>query len=354
MMRRCLSTCWWGCLLWMACPLAAQPFDFIKEVESALAAGGGEVVVPPGEYTLTRTIRLTGSAPLEIAGYDKERCVLRLARPRPTALAEPAPAAAPSIRLLDVTDLRVGDGLVLQPDSSAPAQQIRVEVVAMVGDTVALKEPLPVALALGTRATRAEAESIFQLAGDVSKIRIRKLTLDGERQVGQAIQTLSTHGSLAAASEWEVSDCILENFTTAGLHLAAVDKVSVERCSFQDISGPAVILAEATRAGLVRHNHFIRCAEAVRLDGAVECTVLANEVWNGESGIRSQGDSKGHQLLMNQFFWLKGPAIQLGEATAEHQVRENEVEAETSGSWLIQGQSHVVEGNGTRAGTAAE
>jgi parallel beta-helix repeat protein len=64
----------------------AQTFDLQAEVDRAIAAGGGEVIVPPGVHTVARTVVVKDALNLVIVGYDRDGSVLKLQTNDKTAL----------------------------------------------------------------------------------------------------------------------------------------------------------------------------------------------------------------------------------------------------------------------------
>lgn len=273
-MRLSRPVCWLstlGCLLaWSA---GCHAFDLQTEVDRALAAGGGEVVVPPGEHILKQPLVLDAAEKLDIVGYDKERSILRL---------EPS-------------------------------------------------------------AKNADA-AVIELRGKCSKVRIRKLTLDGAGHTSTGIRLGLPDATAVSATEIEVSDCIVQNFTRSAVVCLAVGSSVIERCTFMDIGGTAMVLSAPTRGTDLKHNHFARSQLAVGLAAALDCGVLFNEIRDCRTGIRSKGASDA-RLIGNQLLGIKENGIELLANTTQHEVSSNELDGIGAIAIILSGSGHRVKGN---------
>ncbi|TLD70760.1 right-handed parallel beta-helix repeat-containing protein [Phragmitibacter flavus] len=68
---------WCAVLFFPVMGWALEESDLQGFIDEAIKAGGGEVVVPPGEYVIKKGLKLVDGKGIRLAGMDKERTVLR-------------------------------------------------------------------------------------------------------------------------------------------------------------------------------------------------------------------------------------------------------------------------------------
>jgi len=78
-MKASIFVCGIALLLASAPVQALEEKDLQTFINEAIKAGGGEVVIPPGEYIITKGLVVRDAKNINIAGLDKERTVLRCA-----------------------------------------------------------------------------------------------------------------------------------------------------------------------------------------------------------------------------------------------------------------------------------
>lgn len=118
--------CFW-CVPWSA--LALEEGDLQKFLDDALRAGGGEVVIPPGEYVIHKGLTVVDARKLKLVGMDRERTVLRLGKDADVLLALKGACEEVVVRNLTFDGAGAGRGWALRvkPEGERKAQRVKME-----------------------------------------------------------------------------------------------------------------------------------------------------------------------------------------------------------------------------------
>lgn len=349
-----------------------QAFDLQKEINNAIKAGGGEVVVPPGEHVLPKGVVIDAAKSLRIVGYDKEECVLKLP---PAAFAHTSEAAA-----ADATELKAGQMRGLQPGmtlhieadgkmdafTKKPKPYINAKIKAVEPDRIVLEEAIGFPIPAGTLLRDANAPNLIEIRGACERVQIHKLTLDGGRSPGES--PFRGHAQLCGImvsgrysyekgpsgpkpKGIEISDCIIRNCHGRGVAFYSVESPVVERCTIMDTSDEAVDLDHFTTGAVVRHNHVARSLVAFELNDASTCTVSFNEVRDCGTGVNlwrwctQTGLNEGNVIQGNAFLNTTGNAVQIGKQTSQNRIIGNEIDGCGRNGISLFGEAQHLEGN---------
>lgn len=341
-------------------------------IDEAIKAGGGEVVIPPGEHLIEKGLILKDAKRIRIIGIDADACVLKLP---PLVFAETAGhAAAGSDRIQTVRSQHVKPGMRLHIETEGeietftgkPRPYVLAAVKAIEGKTLVLTEPLRFPVPAGRLIRHADAPNLIEIRGASEDVRIEKLTLDGGRMPGDP--PVRGHAQLCgvfAAGPYSyekgptgarvkgvrVSRCVVQNCHGRGVAFYSAEEPSVEDCTIMDSADEAVDLDHFTIKATVRHNHIARCVVAVELNDANDSAVDANEIHECGTGInlwrwcRMPELNQGNTITNNLIRGTKGNGVQLGRDTSRNTVTGNEIIGSGRNGISVSGSRQIIRGN---------
>ena len=120
-------------------------------------------------------------------------------------------------------------------------------------------------------------QSLIQIEAGCETIEIANLTLAGAGMAIPALVNIAPEKGKAAAKSIAVRDCLFEASSGDAFSVGHAGTCVVERCSFRDIKGVAVLFGAAATDGTARGNHVIRCGKAFDIREAAKCTLVGNE-----------------------------------------------------------------------------
>ena len=226
-----------------------SPTSGIQEAIDSLGPAGGIVTIPPGEYSLRRSIRIRSNITLQGSG---EKTILRKVRQLGSKLAAPAGKDDRSLRLENTTGFQSGDEI-----GTFDANTVGWEHAHAI-----IKEVREHELLLDRRVSRAFDPSsgaavinyFPAITGTgIDHVVIKGLSIDGQADANPGPATVSQRGP---GKPPELG------FTFAAINLVDVTNSNIEKCSV--IGWPADGIS-LQRGG---HNHVARCGvEACRGEG---------------------------------------------------------------------------------------
>lgn len=351
---------------------AQAVFDLQAEVQNAVKAGGGEVVVPPGEHVIPGGLLLAAVKSLQIVGYDKESCILKLP---PAARAKTSASAEPGALELKVTHQQgLKPGMTLQieadgeiePFTGKPRPFVLAKVKMVEKNRIELEQALRFPVPVNAIVRDAHASNLIEIRGACEKIQFRKLTLDGGRTDDDP--PFRGHAQLCGVlasgdysyesgpkgpkpKDIEISDCIIRNCHGRGIAFYSVEAPVVERCTIMDTNDEAVDLDHFTSGAQIRHNHIARSLVAFELNDASHCTIAYNEARDCGTGVnlwrwcRQPGLNEANVIEGNLFVNTTGNAIQIGKGTSKNRVIGNDIDGCGRNGISLHGEAQQVEGN---------
>ncbi|HCN28458.1 MAG TPA: hypothetical protein DIT64_06740 [Verrucomicrobiales bacterium] len=187
------------------------------------------------------------------------------------------------------------------------------------------------------------AKPVIEIRGEVERVEIAGIIFQG----GAGVR-------VRGGKDVQVRDCIFEG---PGVVMLGARESGVERCSFRDGKGAAVVLDESARQIVIRGNQVTRMALAFDLRAAAECVLEGNEVRDCAAAIRIAGlepvGAQRHVVRDNGFFVIGGDALVAAAGTREILIEGNEVDQTQGFGFVIAGEGHVLKANtltGTQAG----
>jgi len=119
--------------------------------------------------------------------------------------------------------------------------------------------------------------SLIQIEADCETIEIANLTLAGAGMAIPTLVTIAPEKGKIAAKDITVRECLFEESSGNGLSVGHAGTCVVERCSFRDFKGVAVLFSKEATDGVARGNHIIRCDKAFDIQDAAKCSLVGNE-----------------------------------------------------------------------------
>ena len=344
-------------------------------IDEAIKAGGGEVVIPPGEHLITKGLLLKDAKKIRLVGLDAERCVLKLP---PLAFAVVSATAE-----VGMTELKVGRSQNLKPGmrlrieaagetdtfTGKPKPYILAIVRELGSGTVLLKEPLKHSVPAETLIRHEDAPNLIEVRGASENVTIEKLCLDGGRVEGDpAVRGHAQLCGLFVAGPYSYEKgptgprvqgvkalrCVFQNLHGRGVAFYSAEGGGVEDCTFMDITDEAVDLDHFAEGILVQHNHIARSLVGIELNDAKGCTVNANEIWKCGTGVhlwrwcKLTGWNEGNRILDNRFDAMLGNAVQIGEGTGPNSIADNEISDSGKNGIVLMSKDTDVTGNRIR------
>lgn len=343
-----------------------------KFVDEAIKAGRGEVIVPPGTYTLPKGLLLKDAKQITIVGMEREQCILKLP---PLAYAEcmkDTPAGSLEIPTSRLQNIRPGMRLWIEAPGEVdkftkkPTNYHLAKVKAVEKDRILLEAPLKFPVPIGTQIRDADAANLVEIRGTSEQIMLRNLTLDGGRTPSDP--SVRGHAQLCAIfaagpydyekgptgpkiQQVSVTDCIIQNCFGRGVALYSVEHADITNCTIMDTNDEAVDFDHFTKNCEARGNRITRCHVAFELNDANDVLLIANEVTHCGVGVnlwrwcKQEDLNQGNQVFNNTFFQITGNAVQLGKGTAKNTIDNNEIDGCGKNGIVIEGENQIVEDN---------
>ncbi len=151
-------------------------YSSIQEAVDALGAGGGEILVAEGVYTLTRAVTLGGVDGVTLRGVGA-KTVLRVADKVEKPLAEDASAGLRTIVVTDGSAFQPGQHLCVR---DAAHSEVKL-VESIDDDTLTMEEALENDYAVSSGARAYTCHSAVWVTDASTRIRITNLLIDGNR-----------------------------------------------------------------------------------------------------------------------------------------------------------------------------
>jgi hypothetical protein len=352
----------------------AQPaLELQKFVDEAIAAGKGEVIVPPGTWVLEKGLFLKNAKSITIAGLDREGCILKLPPVAYAECAKDTPAGGTEISTARLQNIKPGMQLRIEAPGAVdsftkqPTNYHLAVVKSAEKDKLILTAPLKYAVPAKTTIRHAAAANVFEIRGASENVTIRNLTLDGGRVEGDPV--IHGHAELsgvhvAGPYTYEagptgprikgitIDNCIIQNCFGRGVSFYSVEGSSITRCTFMDISDEAINFDHFSENCVAKHNHITRARIAFELNDAIACIVEANEVRDCGIGLnlwrwckQETGINERNKIVNNAFFTIAGNAIQFGKGTKDNEVKGNEIMKVEKNGISLNGTTQKVEGN---------
>lgn len=351
----------------------APVLDFQKFVNEAIAAGKGEVIVPPGTWVLEKGIFLKDAKAITIAGLDREACILKLPPVAYAECAQDTAAGGTEIPVMRLQNMKPGMQLRIEAPGAVdsftkqPTNYHLAKVKAVEKDKLLLETPLKFPVPAKTTIRDADAANLFEIRGASENVTIRNLTLDGGRTEKDPV--IHGHGELtgvhvAGPYTYEagptgprvkgvtIDNCIIQNCFGRGVSFYSVENSGVTRCTFMDISDEAINFDHFSENCVAKHNHITRARIGVEMNDAIACVVEANEVRACGTGVnlwrwckQENGINERNKIVNNLFTGMEGNGLQFGKGTRDNEVTENEIVNPGKNGLVLNGTSQKVEGN---------
>ncbi|MBL9116568.1 MAG: right-handed parallel beta-helix repeat-containing protein [Verrucomicrobiaceae bacterium] len=348
---------------------SAIGFDLASEVAKANAAGGGEVVVPPGVHILPTGLKLHDVKGITIVGFDRDQCVLQLPPAVHGKVALPA-AGGEQVLVLDAAKgispgmtLRIEADGDMDPFTGKPKPYVLAKVSKTTGTRVSLEGILKHPIPAGAIVRDENAPNLIEITGKSENIHLRKLSLDG----GMAPDgpELRGHAQLCGVMVQgkysyengpteqgpkgvKVTDCIIRNCYGRGIAFYSATDCVVETCTIMDTQDEAIDLDHFVRGTIIKDNHIARCRVGVEVNDASACAIAFNEIRNCGTGLhvwrwcKQPGLNEKNQMIGNSLTKIAGHGIQLGTGSTDNLVAENDIDGCGKSGITIYGRNQKV------------
>jgi len=344
-------------------------------IEKAIKQGGGDILIRPGTYDISRGIFIKDGQHIALRGADRESVILKLP---PLAFAESKTAASAGSTEISVgrmQNITVGMRLRIEADGEVeaftkkPKPYLLAVVKTVEAGKITLTEALKFPVPAGTLIRHEDAPNLIEMRGKCEDVLIGKLTLDGGRAAADpAVRGHAQLCGLMAAGAYDyekgrtgppvkqiaVQDCIIQNTFGRGVAFYSVEEAAVERCAITNTADEAIDLDHFTAKCLVRGNRISLCRVGVELNDANDCMVLGNEFSGCVIGINlwrwcKQDDlNKRNFIRDNLFSATEQNAIQLATGTSDNSIEDNEIAGAGRNGISVSGSSQILRNNAIR------
>lgn len=121
------------------------------------------------------------------------------------------------------------------------------------------------------------SHALIQIESGCESIEIANLTLQGAGQSIQSLVSIAPEKGSGTTKDITVRDCLFEDSSENALVVGHAGACVVERCSFRDFKGTAVLFSTGATDGAARGNHVIRCGKAFEIREPAKCSLVGNE-----------------------------------------------------------------------------
>lgn len=312
-------------------PSTTSPTAGIQEAIDSLGPAGGLITIPPGEYTLRRSIRIRSNITLQGSGPTT---VLRKVRQLGSKLAAPASKDDRSLRLENTTGFQPGDEIGIY-DATTVGWEHAHAIVKEVRDQELLLDRR-VSRAFDPASGAAVINYFPAITGTgVDHVLLTGLTIDGQANENPGPAAVAARGpgkppelgftfaaiNLVDVTNSRIENCRVTGWPSDGISLQRGSRVEVANCLVAKCRGegfhPGGGLHECEFHDLEARenlaNGFYFCAR-------VERVVVRNNkfIGNHKNGIGSLGDSGDtNNLVKNNLCQANGHSgIQLWDGTS--------------------------------------
>jgi hypothetical protein len=142
---------------------------------------------------------------------------------------------------------------------------------------------------------------LIQIEGTATQLHIGKITFTtaapGDSFPGIALITVKGSTDKDKPTSVSIDRCFFQNHSGPGITLSGAKDSHITACTFMDLGGPAIQAEGKTTALTLQHNHITRTASPAITFGAEtrDGQIIANELQTGTLKIEGQG----HQLQAN-------------------------------------------------------
>ena len=343
-----------------------------RYIDEAIKAGGGEVVIPPGEHLIEHGLMVNSAKKLRIIGLDAEKTVLKLPPAAYAVAAGATTAGSTSIPVKTQRGFKPGMRLKIEADGELDSFTKKPKlfhlaiVKAVEKNAIQLEAALKFPVPAGTMIRHEDAPNLIEIRGASEEVRIEKLTLDGGRVDGDP--PIRGHVQLCAVfasgkynyeegptgpkvKNLSISRCFIQNCHGRGIVLYAVEGAEIDDCTIRDTSDEAIDFDHFTVKAVATRNYIARSLVGVELNDATDCLVRGNEFRGCDTGInlwrwcQQPGLNEGNVIMQNVFEHTSGNAVQIATDTRGNTVAQNEINASGKNGIILSGEAQIVKGN---------
>jgi hypothetical protein len=341
-------------LILISTPLPAREFrvtrgesgdgqSIVTAVKQAIADGGGEVIIGPGEYLIHAPIVLKAARDLVVRG--EPGAVLKLA---PMAYGEVAIDAKPgetTLKLTKAKGFRAGQQVrimapgEIHPFTGKATPHFHLKATHVETDAVHFEKPLQFPVPAGTAVLWGDEPNLIEINGAAANVVIESLTLEGDAGAGTPqIATHNTRSALWVTGDYDyekgpkgpkpkgivVRDCQIRSFHGRGAAFYSAEDCIVERCIVERTLEEAIDFDHFADRCIARQNVLRDCRLGVEINDANDCLVERNQFVGGLAGVRIWRWCKMPELNVrnrineNLFDVGKYPAIEMLGGTAQN------------------------------------
>lgn len=354
-------------------PLRAETEGDLKQrIDAAIKAGGGEIVIPAGQYAITRGLMLKNAKNVKIIAAEPGRTILQLG---PLAYAEASTAVAAGaaeIPAAGLQNLTVGMRLKIEADGEIepftrkPRPYQLAMLKAIEGSRLVLAAPLQFPVPAGTHIRHEDAPNLLEIRGASEGIHIEGLILDGgRRDTDPPVRGHAQLCAIFAAGPYNyekgptgplvkgvrVTGCTIRNFFGRGVAFYAVEDGLVEDCVITKTNDEAIDLDHFTVHTTVRRNRVEGSLVGVELNDASDCVIEDNEFRGGQIGLnlwrwcKLPGLNERNRISRNVFLGQKGNGLQIATGTAGNFITDNRIGEAGRNGISLGGAGQTVTGN---------
>ncbi len=358
------------------CRLRAESENAIQQqIDAAIKAGGGEVVIPAGVHLLPRGLMLKDARHVRLVAEEPGKSILQLG---PLAFAEAfadAPPGAAEIPVKRSQNFTAGMRLWIEADGERDAftgkpKPYQLAVLKAAEDArFVLEAPLKFPVPAGTFIRHADAPNLIEIRGVSEDVQLDGLVLDGGRR--EADPPVRGHAQLCGVfasgaysydagptgprvKGMSVTRCTIRNCFGRGIAFYAVEGAVVEDSVITGTNDEAIDLDHFTVKTVVRRNRVANCLVGVELNDASDCVVEENEFRGTQTGLnlwrwcKQPGLNERNRITRNAFLNQSGNGLQIATGTATNLIADNRIEGAGRNGISLSGTDQTVTGNRIR------
>lgn len=346
--------------------------DIQQQIDQAILAGGGEIVLPAGEIALSRGLMLKNAKQIRIRAAERGATILKMA---PFAFAKSAAPAAAGAKEIDAEVLQnLSPGIRLHIESDGDIDSFtkkpkpyHLAIVAKVkGSRILLKEPLKHPVPAGCFIRDSEAPNLIEIRGASEDVLIDGITLDGGRTANDP--PVRAHAQLCgifasgpysyengpsgpAVKNVRVTNCTIRNCFGRGVAFYSVDESLIEDCSIANSNDEGIDFDHFTDHSIARRNRIERCNVGIEMNDASDCIVEENEFQQCNVGLnlwrwcKQPGLNENNQIRKNRFIDITGNGLQIAGGTAKNVIAANLVQNPGKAGITLAGSEQTVVDN---------
>jgi len=343
-------------------------------IDAVVKAGGGRVVLKPGEYVLHRGLILQNAKGVSIIGGPGVR--LKFAPEVCVVAAADAPKGQGFIEVESAEGLSEGvqieiqaKGLLDTTPSGGKYQRLffGASVAAIEGRRIKTRRPLEYPMPKGTKIVY--AYNAFLLGGETSGVIIEGLEIDLNRDQWPVKPINHTcHCAVLGAGAYDyvkgvtgpavenvvIHNCVFRNCHHRGVAWYSVVKSAVTGCRIENADAEGIDLDHFCYHCEARDNEIRNCPVGVELNDASDCIVERNTIEGCEKGINlwrwcpHEDLNRRNLFKANKIVDTKGTAIFCGPKTGKTTITGNTITRCSGIGMQILGDDNTITGNGLR------